>query len=171
MRIDEGIDTGDMLSQKEFPIDESITAGELSFQLAALGADLLLDTLPGYLNGSIQPVAQPADGATYASMISKEDAWLDLSQPMEVNLRKIRAFSPWPIARVELAGTVIQIHKAHGIPAGAGKPGTPYIYQGWPVIASQGGLIVLEQLQLPGKRIMDGKSFLAGYPGWGTKLA
>jgi methionyl-tRNA formyltransferase len=170
MRIDEGIDTGDMLNQKEVRILEGETAGELATRLADVGAELLLTTLPGYLNGEVSCIPQPNDGATYAGMIKKEDAWLDFQQSLEINLRKIRAYSPWPVARVDLSGTVIQIHRAHGVPGEKKQPGYPYICNGSPAISVEGGLLILDQMQLPGKKMMEGKAYLAGNPGWGKKI-
>jgi len=170
MRIDEGIDTGDMLNQKEVTILNGETSGELATRLADVGASLLVDILPGYLNGKIRCISQPMEGATYAGMIKKEDAWLDLQQSLELNLRKVRAYSPWPVARVELAGTIIQIHRSHGFPLEKYQPGIPYIYNGLPAISAVDGLLILDQLQFPGKKVMEGKAYLAGNPGWGKKI-
>jgi methionyl-tRNA formyltransferase len=73
MKMDPGIDTGPTLSQRAIPIGSDDTAGTLFEKLSTLGADLLLETLPGYLAGQIHPRPQPEEGATYAPMLKKED--------------------------------------------------------------------------------------------------
>jgi methionyl-tRNA formyltransferase len=83
MLMDPGVDTGPVLSQRATPIQAGETAGELSERLAHLGAELLLETLPRYLSGELQPQPQPQEGATYAPMLKKEDGRLDFNQPRQ----------------------------------------------------------------------------------------
>jgi methionyl-tRNA formyltransferase len=80
MMMDEGVDTGDMLDKRALPIADDDTAGTLFDKLAPLGAELLVETLPKYLSGEINPQLQPAEGSTYAKMLKKADGLLDFSQ-------------------------------------------------------------------------------------------
>ena len=105
MKLDEGIDTGDFLTQQSVDIDPDETTGELSDRLAKIGADLLIKTLPDYFNRRIPLVHQNEQDATYAGMIHKEDAILDLNEPAELLCRKVRAYQPWPVSRLDVDGT------------------------------------------------------------------
>jgi len=167
MLMDEGIDTGDMLSQRALPIADDDTAETLFKKLAPLGADLLIETLPKYLSGEIQPQPQPEEGATYAKMLKKADGLLDFSQTAEELERKIRAFSPWPGTFFEWNGAPFKIHRAH---VGEGKSpgiGTQVKIKGVPAIGTSEGILILDQVQPAGKKSMSGKSFLAGGRDWG----
>jgi len=96
MKMDSGVDTGPMLSQRAIPISPEDTAGTLFEKLAPLGAELLLETLHRYLSGELQPQPQPTVGVTYAPMLKKEDGLLDFTQPAALLERRVRAFNPWP---------------------------------------------------------------------------
>jgi methionyl-tRNA formyltransferase len=96
MKMDEGLDTGDIVAQRRIPIhpeDDSVT---LHDRLARLGAELLVQTIPDYAAGKIQPVPQPAEGASYAPKIKKEDGHIDWHRPAQIILNRLRAFTPWP---------------------------------------------------------------------------
>ena len=93
------MDTGPILSCGSIPILPDDSAGTLLARLAPLGADLLLETLPRYLSGELQPQPQPADGITYAPMLKKEAGLLDFTQPAVDLERRVRAFDPWPGTR------------------------------------------------------------------------
>ncbi len=83
--------------------------------MAILSADLLLETLPGYLAGQIQPQAQDDDLATFAPMLKKADGQLDFQQPAAVLARQVRAYNPWPGTFTELSGQIFKIHRAHAL--------------------------------------------------------
>src|SRR5512147_1011647 len=83
MKMDVGLDTGPILSQRSIRLTPDDTAGSVTESLSHLGADLLLETLPDYLSGKIQPLPQPEEGATYAPMLKKEEGRLDFTQPAE----------------------------------------------------------------------------------------
>lgn len=170
MKIDAGIDTGDILASRETDIKPGESAGELVKRLAVLGSELLIDTLPGYLDGRIHPVPQPAEGATYAGMITKGEALLDINLPAEELHRHVLAFNPWPLARVELDGLIILLHRTHVVNISTGNPGLKFIHQHLPAISTSDGLLVLDELQLPGKKVIDGKAFLAGHRNWGRNI-
>jgi methionyl-tRNA formyltransferase len=96
MKMDEGLDTGGILAQRHTfirPADDSVT---LNDRLARLGAGLLAQTIPDYVAGKIQPAPQPAEGASHAPKIKKEDGRIDWNQPAQTILNRLRAFMPWP---------------------------------------------------------------------------
>ncbi len=170
MRMDPGVDTGPILRQKATPITEDDTAGTLSERLSRIGAALLLEVLPDYLAGKLQPVPQDDEGATYAPMLKKEDGELDFTQPAAELERRVRAFNPWPGAFTMVKGQMLKIHRA-SVAESDGEhksmmPGQPAIYQGKPAFATSKGLLVLEELQPAGKKPMPGKNFLQGARNW-----
>ena len=96
MKMDEGLDTGDIVAQRRTPIhpeDDSVT---LHDRLARLGAALLAQTIPDYVAGKIKPTPQPSEGASHAPKIKKEDGRIDWNQPARTILNRLRAFTPWP---------------------------------------------------------------------------
>lgn len=168
MRMDAGVDTGDILTQRAVPILKADTTGTLAEHLAGLGAGLLLETIPGYLSGIIQPRAQEAELATHAPMLKKEDGLLDFSQEADRLARKVRAYQPWPGAFLPWAGGQLKILKAHALAEPGDRPGDFLIRGGLPAVGAAGGLLVLDTVQPPGKRPMDGRDFLSGARGWVT---
>ena len=110
MKMDAGLDTGPILSQRAVRIAPDETAGSLFAKLSGLGAELLLDTLAGYLAGEIIPRPQPEEDVTYALMLKKEEGRLEFSQPAEVLERKVRAFDPWPGTYFDWEGTILKVH-------------------------------------------------------------
>ena len=165
MKMDLGVDTGPTLSRRALPIAADDTAGDLFDKLAPLGAQLLLETLPGYLAGKVQPQAQPSGGATYAPMLKKEDGRLDFSHPAEELARRVRAFQPWPGAYMEWKEGMLKVQRARPGP-GQAAPGQRLASRDWPAVGTGDGLLLLEQLQPPGKKSMSGKAFLAGARDW-----
>jgi methionyl-tRNA formyltransferase len=96
MKMDAGLDTGDILATRCTPIQPEDNSATLHDRLAQLGAALLAQTIPGYVAGKIQPVPQPAAGASYAAKIKKEDGRIDWNQPAQTIWNRLRAFTPWP---------------------------------------------------------------------------
>ena len=175
MRMDAGVDTGLVLSQRSIPIAPEDTAGTLSAKLAELGAQLLIDTLPGYLNGTLLPRPQNAVEPTYAPVLKKEDGQLDFTQPADALARRVRAFNPWPGTFFLWEGQILKIHRAHVVGAGyagtdhpepAPTPGARLVHLGLPAIAAAEGLLVLDEVQPAGKKAMPGKVFLQGARNW-----
>jgi methionyl-tRNA formyltransferase len=166
MRMDPGIDTGQILSQKSIPITHVDTAGTLGVKLSKLGADLLMETLPAYLSGELVPEPQDDSLATYAPMIDKGNGLLDFSEPA-VNLdRKIRAFNPWPGTFTYWNNRMLKIHHAHPIEVKSVIAGEKIIYHELPAITTGNGILVIDELQLAGRNIQNGKSFLNGVRNW-----
>jgi methionyl-tRNA formyltransferase len=165
MKMDKGLDTGPILSQRGVHIKPGETAGSLFDRLSTLGADLLLDTLPGYLAGVIEPRPQSEEGATYAPMLKKEEGQLDFSRPAEELERMVRAFNPWPGAYLVWNGNLLKVHRA-SIGFGNVQKGERGVYLGLPAVGTSDGLLVLVEVQPAGKKPMDGKAFLAGAREW-----
>jgi len=165
MKMDVGLDTGPILSQRAVRIRPDETAGSLIETMSTLGAELLLDTLPKYLNGEIEPCPQPEKGATYAPMLKKEDGLLDFSHPASELERRVRAFHPWPGTYFEWDGNLLKVHRA-SIGVGKMPVGKRGVYLGLPVVGTSGSLLVLDEVQPAGKKPMSGKAFLAGARNW-----
>jgi methionyl-tRNA formyltransferase len=168
MKMDVGLDTGDILTQERTPIEASDNSQTLHDRLANLGAELLVRTIPQYISGAIQPRPQPAEGVTHAPKIKKADGEIDWSQPARAIWNRVRALVPWPgafthlpaqpqphllkiwqaeaVERTGEAGHVLQADK-HGIIIGCGTE----------------ALRILE-LQREGGRRMSAAEFLAGHP-------
>jgi methionyl-tRNA formyltransferase len=169
MKMDVGLDTGPMLAAKSIRIGRDDTAGSVFEALSKLGADLLLETLPEYLAGNLKPVPQPEEGATYAPMLKKEDGLLDFSHPAVELERRVRAMNPWPGAWFEWNGNPLKVLRAStvsGDKALAG--GARFTVEGKPAIQSTDGALVLEEVQPAGRKVMSGKSFLAGTRDWSS---
>ncbi|NOH04388.1 MAG: methionyl-tRNA formyltransferase [Chloroflexi bacterium] len=167
MKMDTGLDTGPMLSKRAVRIKPDDTAGSLTGTLSTLGADLLIETLPNYLDGKLTPQPQPEEGATYAPMLKKEDGLLDFNQPAVDLERKVRAMNPWPGAWFQWNGAPLKVHRAH-VEQGQAEAGQRLVAQNQPAVGGGGGLLILDEVQPPGKKSMSGKSFLAGARGWET---
>ncbi|MGD8406904.1 MAG: methionyl-tRNA formyltransferase [Anaerolineales bacterium] len=165
MKMDAGLDTGPILSQRSVRIKTDETAGSLFETLSTLGADLLLDTLPKYFTGEIELRPQPEEGATYATMLKKEDGRLDFSRPAEELERKVRAFNPWPGTYFEWDGNLLKVHRA-SIGMGKMREGERGVYLGLPAVGTSENLLVLGKVQPAGKKPMPGKAFLTGARNW-----
>jgi methionyl-tRNA formyltransferase len=170
MRMDPGIDTGPILSQRAINIEPQETAGELAARLAQIGADLLIETLPAYFSGELQPTTQDDRLATYAPMLEKAEGQLDFSQPAATLACRVRAFNPWPGAFTHWQGATLKVHHARAVETAIGpemEAGQTTILHGQPAVVTGQGWLVLEQVQLAGKKLISGKDFLQGARGWG----
>jgi methionyl-tRNA formyltransferase len=167
MCMDEGVDTGPTLNQKSIPIEEDDTTGSLSEKLADLGAGLLIDTLPSYIAGELQPQSQDDQYATYAPMLKKQEGELDFNQPAIDLVRRIKAFNPWPGTFTEWRGGRLKVHRAHAGKAKCPNPGERTVHQGFPAFFTVDGVLVLDEIQPAGKKPMPGDVFLRGARDWG----
>ena len=165
MVMDAGIDTGAILSQQVVPIDPDEDALSLSIKLAKVGGLLLVQTLDKYLSGSIHPIPQSEEGATYATMIRKEDGILDFTQPATMLERKVRAFIEWPVASMNLGEEMLKIRKAKVI-SGAGEPGSRVIIDRFPCVNTPDGRLMLLEVKPAGKNWMSGADYLRGARNW-----
>jgi len=167
MKMAAGLDTGDILAQRATPIAPEETTAQLHERLAILGAELLESTLPDYSAGLIQPVPQDEAAATYARKISREDGRLDWSQPAAALRNRIRAFTPWPGAFVDLTirgkPRLVKFWRA-AVEAIQGPPGQVLqADRNGLVIACGSDALRIEQLQIEGGREMTAAEFLAGH--------
>jgi methionyl-tRNA formyltransferase len=166
MHMDPGIDTGPILTQKSISIHPQDTAGTLTPKLSELGADLLIETLPAYLTGDLTPLTQDDALATYAPLIKKEAGSLDFSLSAKELDRKIRAYNPWPGTFTHWNNQILKIHRAHPIGIASEPTGKKVIYQELPAITTGDGILVIDELQLAGRKIQTGKKFLIGARNW-----
>ncbi len=166
MRMDPGIDTGSILKQVPIQLTGLETAGALGSTLSILGADLLIKTLPGYLDGSLAPIPQDDTLATYAPTIKKEAGLLDFSQTATNLERKVRAFDPWPGAYTFWNNGMLKIHRTHISEGIRTAPGKRIIHENLPAYTTAQGILVIDNLQPAGKNPMEGITFLRGARGW-----
>lgn len=167
MKMDAGLDTGPILAQRKEPIRPDDTYATLEERLAQLGTELLIETLPPYLAGDLQPQPQPEEGVTYAYRLRKEDGLIDWSRPAVELDRQVRAVTPWPGAFTALHGQRLKILRAAPLPnwRGDGPPGTVIALDDGCAVATGEGALRLLELQLAGKRPMDISAFLCGQRG------
>lgn len=119
MKMDAGMDTGDILTSCKVPISERVHTPELMDQLASSGADLLIETLPGYISGEIKPVPQIEKDATMSPPIVKEQGEISWNRPAKAICAQIRALSQWPGASTFWKGGKLKIYDACVDPSGA----------------------------------------------------
>ena len=165
MLLNEGLDTGPMLLRRAVPITSETTSPELFVSLAEVGAALMVDTLRGLEAGTITPEPQNGALATPAPMLTRDDAHIDWSLPADVIERRFRAFQPWPGAFTSLRGKKLIVHamrvaKTHGLHQ---EPGT--VVAGAELLVHSGGGtgLLLEEVQLEGKKRLSAAEFLRGY--------
>jgi len=166
MKMDPGVDTGPILSQRALPIAADETGGSLFVRMAQLGADLLLETLPRYLAGELGPRPQPEQGATYAPMLKKEDGLLDLTRPAVELERRVRAMHPWPGAYFVWQGQPVKVLRAVLREQASPGAGRRLVVDGLPALGTGEGLLLLQEVQPAGKKPMPGNAFLAGARDW-----
>ena len=163
-RITEKLDAGDILLQASTPIDELETARELHDRLSLIGADLLLRTLEGIEDRTIEPRPQNEEESTYAPIIKKEDGLIDWSKPAIQIFNLMRGFTPWPGTFTHLDGKTLRLHVAaiDRTPHDE-NPGTIIECSGDLCVACGEGRLYLIEVQIEGKRRMSAKDFLNGH--------
>jgi methionyl-tRNA formyltransferase len=161
MKMDEGLDTGDMAMIERVRIGADMTAGELHDALSRLGADLMPRALGALERGSLQFTRQPAGGVTYAEKIAKAETRIDWGRPWQAAHDHIRGLSPFPGAWCELGGNRVKVLRStRG--EGGGLPGT--VLDDRLTIACSKGAIRIVELQKAGGRPMKAEEFLRGTP-------
>jgi methionyl-tRNA formyltransferase len=173
MRIDAGLDTGDILLQKQLEIGEDDTAVTISPVLAAMGAELMVETLIGLQSHAIDPKAQENARATLAPILKKEDGQIDFSRTASEISNRIRGFQPWPGAYTKFRGKTLQILKAGRNNGTLPQPPGEMRVDGdllW-VGCGEHTVLELEEVQLEGKKRSAAKDFVHGYrPSAGERL-
>ena len=162
MQMDEGLDTGAILSREATPILPTNTAGNLHDALADTGARLIIYTLAGLVSGRIVAKPQPGTGASYAHKLTRDEGRLDWRCPADELDRRIRALNPWPGTWFDYGGDRIRVLAAEPIAGDAGKPPGVVLDEA-PTIACSGGRLRLVRLQRPGKAALPAAAFLRGY--------
>lgn len=172
--LDEGMDTGPILAQREVFIDEEDTTESLTKRLFQVGADLLMETLPPWMVQGITPQSQDHSLATVTRKLSREDGKIDWQLPAEEIWRRGRAYHPWPGIYTFWKGKLLKI--LEGIPdgyAGLESPGTVVADDAQePGVVTGDGALRIRRLQMEGRRATTGGEFLKGYPGFvGSRLS
>ena len=163
MLTDAGVDTGAMLLRRETDIGEVETAAELSVRLSQLGAELLIETLKGYIAGEIAPTPQDERLASRQPMLKKEMGVIDWTRSAKEIACQARGLDPWPSAYTDCLGGTLKIYRACPV-EGEGDPGTVLrssAKEGLFVACGEGALEVLE-MQAPGGKRMSARAYLAG---------
>jgi methionyl-tRNA formyltransferase len=174
MKMDAGLDTGPIVSQRRTPILPEDNSQTLHDKLAQLGAELLVEAIPDYVAGEILPKPQSVEGASYAAKIKKEDGKIDWNEPAEKILNRLRAFTPWPGIFTFLNGKTLKIWKCSVAVEVWNKENLflkSVIRSGTILSADKNGIIVLcgkdflhvSELQREGGRRMGTAAFLAGH--------
>ncbi len=174
MLMDEGLDTGDIVAARATPIAPDETTGALTDRLAELGARLLIDTLPAWLEGHASQTPQDETHATFTKPLRKDEGRLDWNLSAIELSRIVRAMSPWPGAFTTWNGKLLKVLDAVAIPrTSAAAPGTCYLlppgspYGPLACVCGEGAL-ALRVIQLEGKRALTSAEMLRGHPSLGT---
>lgn len=163
MQLDAGLDTGDILLERRVAVGADTTASELYPQLAAMGAELMIETLDGLERGTLQPRRQDNSQATLAPILTREDGRIELEQrTAREAYNRWRGFSPWPGAHAEFRGKRFLVHRMH--PAAPTDvelaPGELALVEGALLVgAAEGTQLVLDEVQMEGKARMPGAQF------------
>ena len=175
MRIDAGLDTGDILMQREIAIGLEDTAETLGPKLASIGAGLMVETLRGLETGQVRPTPQDHAQATLAPILNKEDGRMDFSRSATHLFNRLRGFQPWPGAFTTFKGKTLQVHRAQPrqhaaklTPAEVAVEGTRLLVGcgegfGKDKDKNAGTALELIEIQVEGKRRMTAQEFINGY--------
>lgn len=161
MVMDEGLDTGPILAQQRTPITEADTGGSLRDRLSEMGAELLVETLPRWVAGDLEPSPQPEEGATHASRLEPEDRIITARMPVTEAWNRIRALAPDIGAQLEIEGVTHKILEASPRRTPL-APGEWASVDGRPVVGLADGALEIVTIQPPGKRAMSGADWLRG---------
>ena len=163
MRIDAGLDTGDILLQQQLLIGSDATAETIAPALAVMGADLLVETLRRLEAGTIQPRKQDDAQSSLAPILKKEDGLVDFSRVASEIYNRLRGFQPWPGAYTKFRGKNLQIWKAHpieeNVPPAQLKISANRLLAG----CAQNSALELLEIQLEGKKRTSARDFIQGY--------
>lgn len=162
MSMDPGLDTGPIVAQRLVPIGHDETGGELRERLSHLGADLLADTLPGWVAGEIEAVTQDESDALYASRIEPADRLITIDMSVVEACDRIRALAPRPGARLQLDGEFHKLLVCRPAPFHL-APGVWRERDGAPFLGLADGAVEVVSIQPPGRRPMSGEAWLRGH--------
>ena len=164
MQLDEGMDSGPVIAQRETPIGADETAETLTERLFHIGAELLTDTLPWWRTGEIAPMPQVESHATITSLLKREDGAIDWTRSADYIARQVRAYHPWPGTFTHWNGRQLKIHQASAPDMStAAAPGTVVALTEGVGVATGGGVLLLRRLQMEGRQAQDAEDFARGY--------
>ncbi|MYB76984.1 MAG: methionyl-tRNA formyltransferase [Chloroflexi bacterium] len=164
MQMDEGLDTGPMLRQQSLSLQGNETTGTLTTTLSQLGAELLIPTMEDWVAGCIEPQPQDDSRATYAPLLKKQDGIVQWDRDADSICRHIRAMQPWPGAVTFWDDRQLKILRALPATGSIGEtPGRVIRHQKDLAVVTSLGIVVLEEVQLAGKRALPAADFLHGY--------
>jgi len=165
MRLDAGLDTGDLLLAQVVPVGLEETAVDVYECLAAAGAQLMVETLRGLGDGSIWPQPQDHSLATLAPILTREDGRIDFSRTAKQLYDRWRGFQPWPGAHTMLRGKKLIVHRMHLAERSSDLDEGMLIVEDDVLLAGCGGrtMIALDEVQMEGKRRMGAAEFLRGH--------
>jgi methionyl-tRNA formyltransferase len=173
MRIDAGLDTGDILMQREISIAAEDTTETLGPKLASIGADLMVETLRGLDTGQVRPTPQDHSQATLAPILKKEDGRMDFARNANDLFNRLRGFQPWPGAFTTFKGKTLQVHRAQPLQRAVKLTLGDVAVEGMRLFVGCGKnededkdtdtALELIEIQLEGKRRMTAQEFINGY--------
>jgi len=171
MKMDPGLDTGPIYSQKSVPIKPDDNVVTLSDKLSTLGANLIVETIPDIINNSLIPQPQNDSYATYAPRLSKKDAEINFEKSSHELINQIRAFYGWPGTYMLWNNNPLKILKASLCNDNTQslknlKAGDRIILNKKPAVVTKDGCIILEEVKPAGKKNMLGEAFLHGARDW-----
>jgi methionyl-tRNA formyltransferase len=167
MVVDAEVDHGPVIAKKEYEIPGNKYYRDIESELAALGANLLVQSLPGYIEGKIKPVPQDDKKATFTKMFEREDGRINWREPARKIHNKVRALNPEPGAWTAWQGKILNILKAEELRTNLDikvKPGTVVSIQKSVAVKTETCYLNLISIQLEGGKEMDAKSFINGHP-------
>ena len=165
MRLDAGLDTGDMLLAQVVPIGQEETAVDVYETLAPVGAELMVETLRQLESGVLCPQVQNHALASLAPILTREDGWIDFSRPAQQIYDRWRGFQPWPGAHTILRGKKLIAQRMHVVREGVAVEVGARVVDGESLMVGCGGgtMLSLDEVQIEGKRRMGAAEFLRGY--------
>ena len=171
MVMDEGMDTGAVLAQREVVLDGTERTPVLTDELFALGAEMLRELLPAYVRGEAVPHPQREEGVTVVRRFKKEDGALDWTKPAVQLERQVRAFDPWPGSATVWDGKRLEVLEAIAVAGTGASPGTVVQIESAVGVATGDGTLVLMRVKPEGRGEMDATAFSRGREGFvGARL-
>ena len=165
MLLDEGLDTGPVLAQREARITRTETADSLTRRLFEMGGDLVVEVLRGLAEGTVPAREQVEEDATMSTRLDREAGRIDWSVPAERIALMVRAYHPWPGTFTTWNGRTIKILEASPVPGDRVTPGTVRVARGSIEVATGAGALIVTRLQIEGRRAVSASEFVAGHPG------
>ncbi len=168
MRIDEGLDTGEILMQRAMAIAPDQTSADIFPLLSGMGAALMVETLEGLAGGAVTPIKQEDALATYAPILTRDDGRMNFAQPAMAVYNRWRGFQPWPGAWTMLGSRKLVAHRlmpldAGSLTGGPDDPGALRVEPGRLFVRCGGGTwLEMVEVQLEGKKLMPASDFLRG---------